>query len=159
MSPCPIPTTITITPRALPTNGSPSFIDLTMCDPSSFMDYTWSTYDNVCGSDHYPIIIQNNIITHNHTPRWNTDKANWEKLCQLCSIELIKEKSVQTLITIAEECIPKNSIPNKKKKNCGLTQNTKKQSNKERQLQKNSKKNLSPKIVLNINKKEQNLTK
>ena len=46
-----------------PTNGSPSSIDLTLCDPSSFMDYTWSTYDDVCESDHYPIIIQNNIIT------------------------------------------------------------------------------------------------
>ena len=40
-----------------PTNGSPSSIDLTLCDPSSFMEYTWNTYDNVCGSDHYRVII------------------------------------------------------------------------------------------------------
>ena len=103
------------------TNGSPSSIDFTMYDPSSFMDYTWSTYDDVCRSDHYPIIIQNNIIIHNHTPRWNANKANWEKFHQLCSIQLIKgkihtiEKFTKTLITIAEACIPKNSIPNKRK--------------------------------------------
>ena len=50
-------------PHINPTYGSPSFIDLTLCDPSSFMEYTWSTYDDVYGNDHYPIIIQNNIIT------------------------------------------------------------------------------------------------
>ena len=99
-----------------PTNGSPSSIDLTLCDPSSFMDYTWSTYDDVCGSDHYPIIIKIKIITHNHTPRLNTNKANWEKFRQLGSIQLIKGKIHKTLITIAEACIPKNTIPNKKKK-------------------------------------------
>ena len=105
-----------------PTNGSPSSIDLTLCDPSRFMEYTWSTYDNVCGSDHYPIIIQNNIITHIYTPRWNTNKANWEKFCQLCSIQLIKgkihtiEKFTKTLITIAEACIPKTLSLTKKNK-------------------------------------------
>ena len=105
-----------------PTNGSPSSIDLTLCDPSSLMEYTWSTYDDVCGSDHYTIIIQNNIIAHNHIPRWNTNKANWEKFRPLCSIQLIKgkihtiEKFTKTLITVAEACIPKNSIPNKKNK-------------------------------------------
>ena len=97
-----------------PTNASPSSIDLTLCDPSSFMEHIWSTYDYVCRSDHYPIIIRNNIITHNHAPRWNTNKANWEKFCQLCSIQLIKgkihtiEKFTKTLITLAEACIPKN---------------------------------------------------
>ena len=71
------------------------------------MEYTWNTCDDVCGSDYYPIIIQNNIIT----PRWNTNKANWEKFRQLCSIQLMKgkihtiEKFTKTLITIAEACV------------------------------------------------------
>ena len=105
------------------------------------MEYTWSTYDDVCGSDHYPIIIENNIITHNHTPRWNTNQANWEKFRQLCSIQLIKrkihtiEKFTKTLIPMTEACIPKNSIPNQKKTTPWFNAECKKkQSNKKRQL-------------------------
>ena len=88
-----------------------------MCDPSSFLDYTWSTYDDVCGSDHYPIIIKNDIITHDHTQIKQTGQ-NFINSAQYNSKEKIQtiEKFTETLITIARECIPQNSIPNKKSK-------------------------------------------
>ena len=39
--------------------GSYSAIVLTLCDPTSYMDYTWRVHDNTCESDHFPIILEN----------------------------------------------------------------------------------------------------
>ena len=51
-----------------PTNRSSSSIDLTLCDPSIFLDFSWNTFDDACGSDHYPIILNNEEIIHDHIP-------------------------------------------------------------------------------------------
>lgn len=105
-----------------PSNGATSAIDLTMCDPSSFLDYTWSTYEDTCGSDHYPILINYNSTIQNNTPRWNTNRADWTKFKQLCSQKLTKHQVqsmkdfTQILISIAKECIPKKSPPSKRNK-------------------------------------------
>ena len=105
-----------------PSNGSTSSIDLTLCDPTSFMDYTWNTYKDTCGSDHYPIIIDMNNNIQDHTPRWNINKADWIKFQHLCSKELIEDKIqtmehyTQTLISIATKSIPKSSPSGKKNK-------------------------------------------
>ena len=105
-----------------PANGTTSSIDLTMCDPSSFLDYTWTTYEDTCGSDHYPIIISYNNSTQSHTPRWNMNKADWTNFKQLCSLHLTDnqiqsmEDFSETLNTIAEKSIPKSCPPGKKNK-------------------------------------------
>lgn len=121
-----------------PTNGSTSAIDLTMCDPSSFLDYTWSTYEEPCGSDHFPIIINYSNSIQNHIPRWNTNKANWAEFKELCSLKLTEhqiqtiEEFTEVLITIAKKCISKNS-PRKKQTNHGSIQNVKRPLDRERQ--------------------------
>ena len=59
--------------------GSYSAIDLTLTDPSSYMDYTWKVHNDLCGSDHFPIIIDILQPSHdnNRPSRWTTNKANW----------------------------------------------------------------------------------
>ena len=103
-----------------PATGTLSAIDLTMCDPAIFMDYNWRVHNDTCGSDHFPIILENeNPKLDNKTPRWNLQKANWEKFQNLCQSNLIPEGNTydedhvtyftNTLLSIAEECIPKST--------------------------------------------------
>lgn len=40
----------------MPTNST---IDLTICDPNTYMNYNWRVYENICGSDNFPIILEN----------------------------------------------------------------------------------------------------
>ena len=42
-----------------PVTGTYSEIDLTVCDPNLFLDYDWKVHDDTCGSDHFPILLQN----------------------------------------------------------------------------------------------------
>ena len=44
--------------------GSYSTIDITS-DPSSYMDYTWKVHNDLCGSDHFPIILKITQPIHN----------------------------------------------------------------------------------------------
>ena len=55
-----------------PFSGSYSAIDLSLSDPSIFMDDTY-------GSDHFPICLQNLELSDENPKRWNLNKANWEK--------------------------------------------------------------------------------
>ena len=48
-------------------SGTFSAIDLTLHDLSIFIDYKWRVYRDPCGSDHYPIIMENSTIKKN----WN----------------------------------------------------------------------------------------
>jgi len=41
---------------------SQSAIDLSICDPSLYLDFSWKVHDDLCGSDHFPIIINNNPL-------------------------------------------------------------------------------------------------
>ena len=42
-----------------PGTGIYSAIDLTLADASIFLDYSWKVHDDTCGSDHFPIILEN----------------------------------------------------------------------------------------------------
>jgi hypothetical protein len=39
-------------------NGSYSAIDLTVTDPSLLLDFSWKVHDELCGNDHFPIILE-----------------------------------------------------------------------------------------------------
>ena len=46
-------------PTYLNVSSSPySAIDITLSDPSSYMDYKWKVHNNPCGSDHFSLIIE-----------------------------------------------------------------------------------------------------
>ena len=103
-----------------PGNGSYSAIDLSICDPSLLLDYSWRVHDDLCGSDHFPIILDNLFSSSfEKHPRWKFEKANWPLFNQLCREQLKTEifqntydpilKFNETIISIAERTIPKTS--------------------------------------------------
>ena len=104
--------------------GSYSAIDLTLTDPSSYMDYTWKVHNDLCGSDHFPIIIDILQPSHdnNRPSRWKTNKANWIDFKTLCDRELVQNPNntcmidhfTETLIEIANKTITKTSPTNKR---------------------------------------------
>ena len=61
-------------------SGTFSAIDLTLSDPATFIEYNWRVHEDSCGSDHFPIIIENtkpgksDPQTVSKTPRWNSKK-------------------------------------------------------------------------------------
>ena len=42
-----------------PATGPYSAIDLIICDSNLFLGYDWKVHDNTCGSDYFPILLQN----------------------------------------------------------------------------------------------------
>ena len=41
-----------------PVTGTYSAIDLSICDPSLFLDYNWKVHDDTCGSDYLQILLE-----------------------------------------------------------------------------------------------------
>ena len=41
--------------------GTYSAIDLKICDPHLFLDYSRKVHDDTCGSGHFPILFENSI--------------------------------------------------------------------------------------------------
>ena len=41
-----------------PSSATYSAIDLTLCDTSLFLDFTWTLYDDTCRSNHFPIVLE-----------------------------------------------------------------------------------------------------
>ena len=54
-------------------------IDLTLCDPKSYIDYGWKVHD-LCSSDHFSILLRIPQHLHERLPHWKLNKANWESL-------------------------------------------------------------------------------
>ena len=113
-----------------PGTGSTSAIDLSLCDPSIYMDYTWKVNDDLCGSDHYPILLQSkHSISEGKNQHWQLHKADWEGFQELCETNLTITQFenitvddpiahlTTKLIEIAEKTIPKTSAIPKKQTN------------------------------------------
>ena len=107
-----------------PATGSLTSIDLTMCSPSLFMDFTWRVEEDLHGSDHFPIILKSHYHPPgNRPPKWQFHKADWNLFKDLCleafpqddldgGLQL--ETFIDKLCEIANETIPKSN-PNPKK--------------------------------------------
>ena len=103
-----------------PGHGTYTAIDLTLTNSDLITDFTWTVSDDLCGSDHFPIIIQyeeSNI--EKRIPNWNLKKADWETFKTLCD-EILSDPSDQSeldqmnmftenLISIADRTMPKTS--------------------------------------------------
>ena len=103
-----------------PATGSRSSIDLAICYPALFLDLFWNVHDDLCGSDHLPVIFSTSAsVPQPSTPRWNMHKADWDTCRLLCQAKLrydphgITTNSLEnfsaTLLSIATETIPKTS--------------------------------------------------
>ena len=103
-----------------PGSGSYTAIDLSLCSPSLYLDFTWRVGDDLCGSDHFPIFLSNIVGIQSSVPqkRFKLKKANWDNFKSLCLSELkpdILESDdpiatfTSVLHGVADKCIPKTS--------------------------------------------------
>jgi exonuclease III len=49
-----------------PGNGTYTSIDISLTDPTLACDLSWTVHDDLCGSDHFPIIIEDIIPSNNN---------------------------------------------------------------------------------------------
>ena len=103
-----------------PGTGTYSALDLTLADASIFLDYSWKVHDDTCRSDHFPIILENSgPELDDKIPRWNLRRAKWDEFKNSCILKLKTDANdtvednityfSKTLISIAEESIPRTS--------------------------------------------------
>ena len=45
-----------------PATGSTSALDLSICAPSLGLDYMWKICEDLCGSDHFPVILTSDTV-------------------------------------------------------------------------------------------------
>ncbi|RUS74669.1 hypothetical protein EGW08_017575 [Elysia chlorotica] len=106
-----------------PANGTFSALDLTFIDPSLSLDYSWSTFDSIHGSDHFPILLSPvRSETISHQKRWNFTLADWPAFQYQCLLEISDQKisSIEqfsdAVLLIAKRTIPQTStVPRKDK--------------------------------------------
>ena len=103
---------------------------MTLADASIFLDYSWKVHDDTCGSDHFPIIVENSgPELDDKIPdkiRWNLRRAKWDEFKNSCILKLKSDANdtvedsityfCKTLISIAEESIPRKSSNKKHNK-------------------------------------------
>ena len=72
-----------------PATGTYTSLDLSICYPTLLLDYEWKVHDDLCGSDHFPIFL-NNIASQLEEPitRWKLTKADWQYFKALCETEI-----------------------------------------------------------------------
>ena len=47
-------------PTFCASSGSLTHIDVSICDPSLFLEFEWQVHSDLCGSDHFPILLSSN---------------------------------------------------------------------------------------------------
>ena len=68
-----------------PFTGSNSAIDLSLCDPMSYMDYGWKVHNNLCSNDPFPIILESlQTLYENRLPYWKINKVIWQVFETMC---------------------------------------------------------------------------
>lgn len=97
-----------------PFTGSYSAIDLSLCDQSICMDFSWKVLADTCGSDHLPIVLWNSEHNDKNPLRWKLSGANWEEFKIPNSEQLVEEKRIKGLkyFTKILNSIAKNAIQN-----------------------------------------------
>ena len=107
-----------------PATGTYFSIDPPKCDPNLFLNYNWKVQYNICGSDHFLILLENSTDElSKRNPSWNLGNANWDGFKSSCLAQLTPETNknneedilyfMNTLLNIAVEHKPKSSIYSK----------------------------------------------
>jgi len=101
-----------------PASGLQSAIDLSICDPSLYLDFSWKTHSDLCGSDHFPVEITCDVTSLCQTnSSW---KLTWNAFSNKANSQLSIESILDTdnpigtftnmLIDVANETIPKSKL-------------------------------------------------
>ena len=106
--------------------GSRTSIDLSLCDPSLMLDLSWTVHDDLCGSDHFPIIIKNNKpAVYPTVAKWKLNKADWIMFHEMCEQQLSANEMLditsftKQVIAIATKTIPKTNPNSRHTKSFG----------------------------------------
>ena len=59
-----------------PFTGSDSAIDLSLCDPVSYMEYGFKVHNDLYGSDPFPIILEILPLHEDRLPHWKKQKQS-----------------------------------------------------------------------------------
>jgi Endonuclease-reverse transcriptase len=105
-----------------PATGSKSAIDLSITTSNIGTDFSWSIHDDLCGSDHFPLIVQGSIpVPTRHVARWKLRKADWDMFREECQTQINTisqnktiEQFTSTLSNIAANTIPKTKDTTKR---------------------------------------------
>lgn len=103
-------------------NGTLSAIDLTLTSSSLATKLTWNTHDDLCHSDHFPIIIQFTAQQSNHSyQKYDLKKADWDEFTALTEIKEVTDNNILEAIynkiqAAVNQTIPKITINNSKEK-------------------------------------------
>ena len=110
-------------------SGGRSMIDLTICTPDLSAKSQWSVIDDLHQSDHFPILISQEVPEKQEIPKFfNFKRADWTSFENECLQKInsvnIKDYDnfVDTLNTIVSKNIPKTSP--KPRKNTNAVANT-----------------------------------
>ena len=61
-----------------PATSSTSTLDLSSCGPSLVLDYEWKIHEDLCKTDHFPVILTSCAVEEDAAPnRWNFENAYW----------------------------------------------------------------------------------
>ena len=75
-----------------PASGSKSMLDLSVADPSLFLDLTWTVVDDLHGSDHFPVLVQfSQVEKAPDVGRWDFRNVNWDLYSDLCASAITEE--------------------------------------------------------------------
>ena len=75
-----------------PASGSKSMLDLSVADPSLFLDLTWTVVDDLHGSDHFPVLLQfSQVEKAPDVGRWDFRNVNWDLYSDLCASAIAEE--------------------------------------------------------------------
>ena len=116
--------------RTQPTNqpnGIYTSLDLSICSPTLLLDYDWKVYDDLCCSDHFPILLSNvGPDVDEPASRWKLDKADCDQFRTLGAARLHEdtvrraddpiESFASILINIAEKAVPGTAMKSQKAK-------------------------------------------
>jgi len=101
-----------------PANGNMSAIDLSLCSPNLFIDYSWKVHEDLCGSDHFPTFLHfNGVGNVDRVQTWKFNKADWPEFQNNCSIHLTTnlmeddQENKVDIFTLSLEFIARSTIP------------------------------------------------
>ena len=99
--------------------GTKSHLDLAVCDPSLILDFSWKVHSDLCGSDHFPVLLSSCIRERESLPqRFDCKRADWSVFREQLAVHLteeILEKSdpaqafTEAIIKCAQASVPKTS--------------------------------------------------
>ena len=105
--------------------GEVSSIDLSLFSSTLANKFSWGTYDDSLGSDHFPILITQtcDVSRTSSTPKFNVKRADWGVFTRAVKLEPVGEtiddkiKSIQnSIIAAANTAIPKTSAVSDKQR-------------------------------------------